>query len=170
MKLSLFQLSCTVALCLFFSTVNNVVEGQLRGGSTKPRQLQEGAVAEAMGGEKDKKVKNDPKEKKVTNPKKELKPKHEFKPKKTKAPRPSPTTTGDEDVEDVAVEAAMVFVVDSNSTTIDDDDIFSNSTVIDDDDIASNSTAVDDDDIASNSTAIDESDADEEEGEGEVRY
>mmetsp|Transcript_48076 Transcript_48076/g.54519 ORF Transcript_48076/g.54519 Transcript_48076/m.54519 type:complete len:194 (+) Transcript_48076:127-708(+) len=193
MKLSLFQLSCTVALCLFFSTVNNVVEGQLlRGGSTMLRQLQddgEMVAEEAKGtggnlGEKEKKEKND--EKKVTMPKKVTKPKKSKKPRKTRAPRPSLTTTGDVADEQVTGDAqeAMVFVVDSNSTLVDDDDdIFSNSTVIDDDDIASNSTAVDDDDIASNSTAVDdiasnstaddeldESDADEEEGEGEVRY
>merc|ERR1712194_857116 len=128
----------------------------------KPRQLLddgEMVVEEAKGGDKDKKVKNDPKEKKVTNPKKELKPKHEFKPKKTRAPRPSPTTTVDVADEEVTGDAqeAMVFVVDSNSTLVDDDDdIFSNSTAVDD--IASNSTADDE---------LDESDADEEEGEGE---
>mmetsp|Transcript_4104 Transcript_4104/g.4586 ORF Transcript_4104/g.4586 Transcript_4104/m.4586 type:complete len:166 (+) Transcript_4104:132-629(+) len=165
MKLSLFQLSCTVALCLFFSTVNSVVEGQLRGASTKPRQLQEGAVAEAMGDGNEHTHNSEH----THHSRKSMK---EKKVKKVMKAKKGPTTggvAGEEVTGDV--QEAMVFVVDSNTTAIDDDDMFSNSTAVDDDDIASNSTAVDD--IASNSTAddeLDESDADEEEGEGEVRY
>jgi len=153
MKFSLSQLSCTVALCLFFSTVNSVVKGQLRGASTKPRQLQDGEVtAAAMGGGGNMVEQMAPHthnsatqtHNSATHTHNSAKSKKPRKTKKTKKP---------------------VFDIASNFTAVDDDDIASNITAVDDffNDIASNTTAVDDDEL-------EESDADEEEGEGEVRY
>jgi len=165
-----------VALCLFFSTVTGVVEGQrvrgrVRGASTKSRQLQDGeqVTTAAMGGgghmeqmsqvpkathhsyHSAKSVQTHHSAKSVQTHHSH----HSAKSVHTKNPR-TPNqgpTTGD-----VTVEEAIVFVVDSNTTAVDDDE-----EEADEGDADAVVIVV----VASNTTADDD---DVEEGEGEVRY
>merc|ERR1712238_646176 len=139
-----------------FSTVNSVVEGKLlRGDSTKSRQMQDQVVAAAAKGGNNMGEQVAPHTHKLA--------KHPHNTEKEKKEKMDPATG---DVDDIAsiITADADYDILSNSTTSDDYDIVGNSTAVDDDDVASNTTAAVDDE------ELDESDADEEEGEDEIRY